>query len=113
VIGLSLALLLSIAVVSCTPAVGKKDLLAFVQVRETTRHDVYLRLGNPSAEYERSRIVTYWIAEDEGGLLVSPRRLHPSQYLEKDWSGVRYSLVFAFDEKEVLRRYSLVPIHSR
>jgi hypothetical protein len=114
VLGLGLGLALSMAVASCTPAVGKKDLLDFVQAGQTTREDVYFHLGNPSEEYGGSRIATYGIAEDEGGLSVSNPRLHAiSQYLEKDWSGIRYSLVFAFDETGVLRRYSLVRIHDR
>jgi hypothetical protein len=101
VIGLSLGLVLSIAIVSCTPAVGKKDLLAFVQVGQTTRQDVYLHLADPNAKYEQSRILAYKIGEDEAGLfLVSA----------SGWTDTRYSLVFAFDEKGVLRRYSLVPV---
>jgi hypothetical protein len=101
VIGLSLGLVVFIAAVSCAPAVGKKDLLAFVQVGQTTREDVYLHLADPNAKYEQFRILTYKIGEDEAGLfLVSA----------SGWTDTRYSLVFAFDEKGVLRRYSLVPV---
>ena len=93
-------LALSITVISCASApMGKKDLLAFLQVGQTTRQEVYLHLGDPSSEYEESRIVIYRLGEDEGGL-----------FLVLFWTDARYSLVFAFDEKGVLRKHSLVPI---
>jgi hypothetical protein len=65
---------------------------------------VYRHLGKPSAEYEESRVVTYRIAEDEGGLFLD-------KYVER--IKVRYRLVVAFDKAGVLSRYSLVRIHSR
>jgi len=106
-IGSVLGFALSLAIVSCAsvPIIGKKDLLGFLQVGQTTREDVYFHLGDPSAQYEEgSRIVTYRIGEDEGGLFPVARR--------RNWTGVRYSLVIAFDETGVLRRHSLVPIDS-
>ena len=101
-----------LAVVSCAVPVGKKDLLAFLQVGQTSRQDVYSHLRDPSAIYEDSRIVTYRIGEDEAGLFV----VAPSKQImaepRKDWTGVRYNLVLAFDDKGVLRRQSLVQIRS-
>jgi hypothetical protein len=98
-------LALSITAVSCATApMGKKDLLGFLQVGQTTRQDVYLHLGDPSNEYEGGRIVTFRIGEDEGGLYPMVRT--PS------WRYDRYSLVLALDETGVLRRYALVQVRS-
>lgn len=103
-IALGFGLAGAIAVVSCAPVIGKKDLLAFLQVGQTTRQDVYLHLADPSNEYEGGRIVTFRIGEDEGGLYPMVRT--PS------WRYDRYSLVLAFDETGVLRKYSLVQVRS-
>jgi hypothetical protein len=103
----------AMAIVSCAPLpIGNKDLLGFLEVGQTSRQDVYRHLRDPSQSYEDSRILTYRIGEDEAGLFV----VAPSKQImaepRKDWSGVRYSLVLAFDDKGVLRRQSLVQIRS-
>jgi hypothetical protein len=100
--------LLSIGFVACSSIRGDTALLTFLKVGETTRQDVYLRLGEPSAEYEeQSRIVTYRIGEDSGGyFLIRAVEVYR-------WTGVRYSLVLAFDGEQVLRRQSLVRIDAR
>jgi hypothetical protein len=107
----------SMAIVSCAsvPISGKKDLLGFMEVGQTTRQDVYLHFGDPSAQYEEgSRIVTYRIGEDEGGLFVRAGQWDQGSdgAARANWTGVRYSLVLAFDETGMLRRQSLVKIRD-
>lgn len=93
-------------ILSCASApIGKRDLLGFLEVGQTTRQDVYHHLGNPTRHYEDSRILTYRIGEDEGGFFT--------QSYTQDWEGVRYSLVLAFNESGLLRKYAMVPIRYR
>lgn len=67
----ALYVVVTIAVVSCATApIGKKDLLDFLQVGQTTRQDVCSHLGDPSEQYEGSRIATCRLDEDEGGLFL-------------------------------------------
>ena len=110
-----LAALILLTACASSPIIGKKDLLGFLQVGQTTRQDVYQRLGDPSTQYEEgSRIVTYRIGEDKGGLFVRAGKWDQGSNGEVsgDWTGVRYSLVLAFDETGVLRRQSLVQIRD-
>ncbi len=44
--------------------VGHKDLLTFLEGDRVTRDDVYGHLGEPSAKYEQSRVVTYRLSMD-------------------------------------------------
>jgi hypothetical protein len=91
---------------SCTTTPrGTKNLLNFLQVGQTTREDVYLHLGDPTRHYLNSRILTYRIAEDKGGFFTQP--------YDRSWEGIRFSLVLAFDDSELLRRYSMVRVRSR
>lgn len=48
-----------------TPIPGAShDLLTFLQVGKTTREEVLLKLGQPSASFEHERILTYRIGEE-------------------------------------------------
>jgi len=90
---------------ACASApVGNKSLLEFLNDGVTRREDVYLSLGEPSAQYEASRIVAYRLAHDEGGYSLAGRRA--------DWAGVRYNLVLVFDAGGVLQRHALVEVRS-
>jgi hypothetical protein len=96
----------SIAIMSCASMPrGKTDLLDFLRIGQTTRQDVYDHLGSPSRRYEEVFILTYRIARDRGGLFTEP--------YTKEWEGVRFSLVLAFDESGLLRKYAMVPIRFR
>jgi hypothetical protein len=113
----SLWLAASIVLASCgsSSIIGKKDLLGFLLVGQTTRQDIYQRFDDPSTQYEEgSRIVTYRIGEDKGGLFVREGQWDQGSNGEvsANWTGVRYSLVLAFDETEVLRRQALVEIRD-
>jgi hypothetical protein len=83
---------------------GRSDLLAFLADGATPREDVLLKLGEPSASYEGSRILAYRLKKDEGGYILlahgGPKR----------WYGVGYNLMLAFDSAGILRRHTIVEI---
>jgi hypothetical protein len=95
--------LLALGACASTP-VGKPDLLDFIEDGRTTREEVLLALGDPSAAYEGERILTYRLGRDDGGYFP----------LEKaqGFLSVNYSLVLVFDESNLVRRHSLVAIKA-
>lgn len=85
------------------PAVGRHDLLDFLQDGRTTRADVYMKLGPPGREFERGRITTWRLHRDAGGYyLVSSAGM--------GWRGGRYELVIEFGEDSVAQRHSLIEV---
>ncbi|MBU6510784.1 MAG: hypothetical protein KGR99_00570 [Betaproteobacteria bacterium] len=94
-----------LALAGCaTPPVGRKDLLDFLRDGSTTRGEVELALGEPSAQYEDSRVLAYRLRKDQGGYVLLRRR--------DDWSSVQYDLMLLFDAAGVLQRHSLVEVHA-
>jgi hypothetical protein len=81
------------------------DLLSLLRPGTTTRQEVLLTLGQPSASFEQERILTYRVGRDpeQGYYIVAASLLQP-------WQRVRYSMVLVFDARGVLERYSLVPL---
>jgi hypothetical protein len=89
-----------------TPIPGASlDLLKFLQIGQTTRQQVLLKLGQPSASFEQEKILTYRLGEDpkQGYYLISPKAALP-------WQAVHYSLVLVFDANGLLERQSLVTV---
>ncbi len=84
--------------------VGQADLLTFIEDGQTTREQVFLALGEPSATYDDARILTFRLGRDDGGYFL----------LEKapGFRSVKYSLVLAFDDAGLLRRHSLVAVKA-
>lgn len=80
-------------------------LLEFLQPGSTTRQQVIVKLGQPSAAFELESILTYRIGEDEeqGYYIVTPKAL-------LQWQETRYSLVLVFDENGILQKKSLVDV---
>ena len=83
---------------------GHADLLDFLRDGSTTRVQVELRLGEPSAQFEASRVLAYRLAKDQGGYLLMRRR--------EDWANVQYDLMLLFDADGVLQQHSLVEVHG-
>jgi hypothetical protein len=101
----------ALALAACaTPSgpTGDRSLLAFLQDGSTTRAEVALRLGEPSAQLESDRLLCYRIGGDaeNGYTIVLPR--HVSSIADE--GSVKYSLVLDFDENGVLQRHALVPV---
>jgi hypothetical protein len=85
---------------------AQPDLLGFLEIGRTSREDVLLRLGQPSAVFEQERILTYRIGEDpkQGRYVVTPKAL-------LSWQQVRYSLVLVFDDAGRLLKQNLVVVY--
>ena len=83
---------------------GQPDLLTFIEDGQTTREQVFLTLGEPSATYEDGRILTFRLARDDGGYFLVEKA--------PGFRSVKYSLVLAFDDAGLLRRHSLVAIKA-
>ena len=83
---------------------GDATLLEFITIGQTTRTEVLLNLGNPSASFENEHILTYRI----GGNSIDG-------YFVRDapgsWYETNYSLVLVFDPGGVLEKQSLVRVH--
>ncbi len=86
----------------------KSDLLSFLGDGVTTREEVVLKLGIPSAQMEGEKILMYQLKVDENGKwrLVAPR-WNPGTGL-RAWSEGTCSLVLVFGENGVLQKHSLV-----
>ena len=71
--------------------------LAFLTVGETSKQEVLSRLGEPSAYFERGRILTYWLDEEHA-------------VIGKQAGEARYSLVLVFEKEDrpILKAQSLV-----
>ena len=115
--GMALVLVCTLLATGCaTPKVQpvdpqlvfKSDLLGFLHDSVTTREEVILKLGIPSAQVEGERILMYQLKADENGKwhLTAPR-WNVNTGL-RTWSEGTCSLVLVFGENGVLRKHSLV-----
>jgi hypothetical protein len=92
------------------PAIAAERLPFLVDGR-TSREDVLLRLGIPSAEYEDGRIFAYVLrADDQDELVVVARELDSADSRFSAWRRGEYSLVLVFDERHLLKQRSLVVV---
>jgi len=92
-------------VVGCaTTDLGRADLLDFLEDGRTTREQVFLTLGEPSATYQGDTILTFRLAQDDGGYFLVAKR--------PGFVGVTYSLVLAFDDDGLLKRHALVTVKA-
>ena len=98
------ALVLVLLGACASTPLGQPDLLTFIQDGQTTREQVFLAFGEPSATYEDGRILTFRLARDEGGYFLVERA--------PGFRSVNYSLVLAFDDAGLLRRHSLVAVKA-
>ena len=87
----------------------RSHLLSFIRDGMTTREEVLLKLGTPSAQFESGRILTYQIRFDKNGALhlVWPRRSARNPALT-NWEPEILSLVLVFGPNGLLEKHSLV-----
>jgi hypothetical protein len=111
----SIALIIMVA--SCaTPHIQPTDtkllfnseLIGFIQDGITTREEVVLKLGTPSAQFEGEKILTYQLRFDQTGNwhLLAPQ-ISATTGL-REWREEACSLVLVFGADGVLRKHSLV-----
>lgn len=88
-----------------SPQSAREDMLGFLHQGQTTREEVLLKLGQPSASFEKERIFTYRMDGNggDGPHVVNPRALMP-------WGPARYSLVIVFNTNGVFEKQSLVKV---
>jgi len=113
----SLLILLGVLAGCATPKVQplpaeqviRSDLLSFIQDGVTTREEVLLKLGTPSAQFEGQRILTYQIRIDKDGVahVFWPRRSELNPALT-NWEQDIHSLVLVFGPNGMLEKHSLV-----
>ncbi len=98
--------LTTLCILACsTNPIGRGDLLDFLKDGVTTKEEVILKLGDPKAMYEGSRIITYRLFRDNGGWVQhDPAR---------SARGVLVNLVVVFDSQGVMKRHSVVEIGAR
>ena len=76
--------------------------LGFLHAGETTRQEIFDRLGIPAGSYEGGSVITYRMGEDsEGGMFVANAgaKIRASSF---------YELILVFRQDHILERYSLV-----
>ena len=74
----------------------------FLQLGRTTRQEIVERMGPPRGEFEKDRVITYWVSENQLGRI----EVRTTTKSSDDRS---FTMVLAFDERDVLARHSLVP----
>lgn len=86
----------------------KSELLAFIQDGVTTREEVLVKLGIPSAQFEGEKILMYQLWADQAGKwhLIAPKISATTGF--RAWRHGTVSLVLVFGEDGVLRKHSLV-----
>ena len=81
---------------------------------KTTKEEVLLKLGTPSAQFQGERIFTYRLVADEKELMPAPREVVatrlPTPYSMSGWRESAYNLVVIFDERGILQRHSLIKV---
>ena len=83
--------------------VGNPELLTFIADGQTTRTEILLQLGQPSASLESERILTYRLGGDtQQGYFV--------RETQRSWSETNYSLVLVFGPDGLLQQHSLVRV---
>src|SRR5262245_50988403 len=85
----------SLTIVDLNTENGRRS-FGFLVDGQSTRSEIQARLGEPDSVFEGQRIVTY--ALSEASVVVSGER--------RQWA--RYELVLVFDERDILRRHSLI-----
>ena len=100
--------------IGCATAPESKvsvDLLDFLVDGQTSRTEVLLKLGQPSAKFETEKILTYQlgVTAKTGAYYVVERRTESSSW--PNWTRAKYSLVLVFDENGVLRKHSKVQVN--
>lgn len=88
--------------------------LSFVRDGQLTLDEAVLRLGVPTDHFEVDRILTYRIAyhPKEGVVLLAPRPIFYGDVTDLDWQEGQYSLVLLFDERQMLKAHSILPLKS-
>jgi hypothetical protein len=80
--------------------------LAFLKDGETTREEIALKLGVPSAQLEGDRILMYQFRAGEDGKWTQVSPIFSGNL--RGWGSGTSSLVLVFDAGGILRKHSMV-----
>ena len=90
---------------------GDRTLLDFLHDGRTSREEVILRLGQPSATFESEKIVTYRVgSRKDEGYTISRQRESRWETASDTWVNTHFSLVLVFDDAGILKRHALVQV---
>ena len=87
--------------------------LALLEDGKTTKQDILLRFGIPSAQFEGERILTYRLRFNQKGnrFEVISREVDRRDPRFAEWMQTEYNLVLVFDDKHVLQKHSMLRVN--
>lgn len=87
--------------------------LALLEDGKTTKQDILLRFGIPSAQFEGERILTYRLRfnQKENRFEVISREVDRRDPRFAEWMQTEYNLVLVFDDKHVLQKHSMLRVN--
>lgn len=112
----SICLLFFVSTLGCSTGVTTESIqqrwLPFLADGQTKKIVVLSRLGRPSAEFQKGRIITYRLQMDHKDVLRPVSQGLDEFVIDRRLYGVKpmFSLVLIFDDDEILRQHSLVNI---
>ena len=92
------------------PPQTQPSLALFIEDGKTTRQQVLLKLGTPSAEFENQRILTYRLN------CQLPSSIHPVPRVSvigeefNSWNWATHDLVLVFDDRNVVVTHALIEV---
>jgi len=87
--------------------------LAPLEDGKTTKQEILLKFGIPSAQFEGERIFTYRFRynKEQNRFGVTAREVGPRDPRFAQWGWTEYNLVLVFDEKHFLQKHSMLRIN--
>lgn len=87
--------------------------LALREDGKTTKEDVLLKFGIPSAQFEGEKILAYRLRfnHKENRFEVVSREVDRRDPRFAEWMQTEYNLILVFDEKHILQKHSMLRIN--
>jgi hypothetical protein len=87
--------------------------LSVLENGKTTKQDILLKFGIPSAQFEGEKIFTYRLRfnQKENRFEVVSREVDRRDPRFAEWMRTEYNLVLVFDEKHILQKHSMLRIN--
>jgi outer membrane protein assembly factor BamE (lipoprotein component of BamABCDE complex) len=87
--------------------------LGLLEDGKTTKQEILLKFGIPSAQFEGERILTYRLRyiQDQNRFEVASREVDRRDPRFAQWGWTEYNLVLVFDEKHILQKHSMLRIY--
>lgn len=87
--------------------------LGLLEDGKTTKQEILLKFGIPSAQFEGERIFTYRLRynKEEKRFEVASREVDRRDPRFAQWGWTEYNLVLVFDEKHILQKHSMLRIN--